>query len=415
MSRLASLLSLLALPLAARADGALGDLANVSCAAALCSLSAFASGGAGATVPLRLAFFAPQVVRYWLQLDGNFSDNGFADDVLVGTPQPVTLALRDAGAYYEVTQTQSPAPSPLVSVQLLKSPLQLTVLVDGRAVAQEAAPLAWNDTASWQTLTRDATHLASNLSAEYFYGGGMQDESWSHRDTSITIAVDYNWAEGGHPNSVPFYVSTAGYGVLRNTWQPGVYDFGSPVVTVHSEGNRFDAFFVLAAPGDIKSLLGLYTMLTGPPFLPPIYAMFLGDSDCYHNDRHGNSTQVAIGVANLYEQYDIPRGWMLINDGYGCGYGEGDAVFPNNLTDLTYVVAELHKVGLYTGLWTSTGMPYIKSEVGVAGTRIAKTDVGWIGNGYRECHRHQPQTEACGTHTLTVKRNRTTRPSTRAN
>ena len=57
--------------------------------------------------------------------------------------------------------------------------------------------------------------------------------------------------------------------------------------------------------------------------------------------------------------------------------------FPNNLTDLTSVVAELHELGMYTGLWTSTGMPNIKAEVGTAGTRVCKTDVGWIGAGYK--------------------------------
>ena len=38
---------------------------------------------------------------------------------------------------------------------------------------------------------------------------------------------------------------------------------------------------------------------------------------------------------------------------------------------------------MYTGLWTSTGMPNIKAEVGTAGTRVCKTDVGWIGAGYK--------------------------------
>ena len=57
--------------------------------------------------------------------------------------------------------------------------------------------------------------------------------------------------------------------------------------------------------------------------------------------------------------------------------------FPNNLTDLTLVVARLHELGFYTGLWTSTGMPHIAQEVGIAGTRICKTDVGWIGAGYK--------------------------------
>jgi alpha-glucosidase len=137
------------------------------------------------------------------------------------------------------------------------------------------------------------------------------------------------------------------------------------------------------ARGPLKALLGIYTRLTGPPFLPPLYGLFLGDSDCYHNDRHGNSTRVALAVAAQYRDYDMPRGWMLPNDGYGCGYGEGPAVFPANLTDLTYVVARLHDLGFYTGLWTSTGMPHIADEVGVAGTRVCKTDVGWIGDGYK--------------------------------
>ena len=79
----------------------------------------------------------------------------------------------------------------------------------------------------------------------------------------------------------------------------------------------------------------------------------------------------------------MPGGWLLPNDGYGCGYGQkSDNPFPHNLTVLTSVVAQLHEVGFTTGLWTSTGMPYIADEVGVAGTRICKTDVGWIGAGY---------------------------------
>ena len=47
------------------------------------------------------------------------------------------------------------------------------------------------------------------------------------------------------------------------------------------------------------------------------------------------------------------------------------------------MVSELHKRGFYTGLWTSTGMPNIQKEVGTAGTRVCKTDVGWIGAGYK--------------------------------
>ena len=159
--------------------------------------------------------------------------------------------------------------------------------------------------------------------------------------------------DGGHPNPAPWYISSAGYGCLRNTWAPGEYSFRNPLVTAHNESHRFDALFLLAGRGrSIKTLLGLFTELTGPPFLPPMYGLFLGDSDCYHNDRHGNSTQVAVEIARLYRKFDMPAGWMLPNDGYGCGYGEGPTPFPSNLTDLTLVVAQLHEQGFFTGLYS---------------------------------------------------------------
>jgi len=40
-------------------------------------------------------------------------------------------------------------------------------------------------------------------------------------------------------------------------------------------------FTFVAAPHDFKSLLGGYTFISGPPYMPPIYALGLGDSDCY--------------------------------------------------------------------------------------------------------------------------------------
>ena len=61
-------------------------------------------------------------------------------------------------------------------------------------------------------------------------------------------------------------------------------------------------------------------------------------------------------MADAYRTHNMPGGWILPNDGYGCGYGEGPAQFPLNFTDLDFVVAELHKRGFYTGLWSSTGL-----------------------------------------------------------
>eukprot|EP00729_Bicosta_minor_P031421 gene31421-21248_t len=61
--------------------------------------------------------------------------------------------------------------------------------------------------------------------------------------------------------------------------------------------------------------------------MTPIYGLGLGDSDCYHNGRHGNSTQVVLAVAEEYRKQNMPGSWFLPNDGYGCGYGEDAETF----------------------------------------------------------------------------------------
>ena len=197
----------------------------------------------------------------------------------------------------------------------------------------------------------------------------MQNGRFSHRDQTIKVAVSYDWDEGGHPNSVPFYVSTAGYGVLRNTFAPGSYSFTTPVLTSHEE-QRFDAYYFV---GDLKHVIDRYTELTGRPFMPPIYGLEMGDADCYlHSPRHGEiHTADALKVADEYLRHQIPLGWMLVNDGYGCGY-----------EFLDQVAAGLDARNMQLGLWTSTGLGSHAAEV-AAGVRVRKLDIGWVGPGYR--------------------------------
>jgi len=248
----------------------LATLLNMSCGGSVCSLTARASDGG--VVPLRLSFYTPSIVRWWLAIDGNFSDIGAAADLLVVPPQGVACTALDQGEYYEVSQV----PPSSVKVHVQKAPVLLTILVDGQVVVQESSPTSWNSTSTWQSLFRDVAPFPQNLTSEYFFGGGMQNGRFSHRDQRISIGVSYNWDDGGNPNSAPWFVSSAGYGLLRNTWAPGEYDFVSPVTLTHNDSNRLDSFFMVTGPISIKKILGLYTQLTGPPFLPPLYGLFLG-------------------------------------------------------------------------------------------------------------------------------------------
>ncbi|EGD73371.1 hypothetical protein PTSG_13219, partial [Salpingoeca rosetta] len=227
-----------------------------------------------------------------------------------------------------------------VIITINKNPILFTVLnaTSGAVLFAEREPLLWNTTSTRQSLLRGAR--------EHFYGGGMQNGYFSHRGAEVLIQEGGGWKNGGRPNPVPFYMSTNGYGVLRNTYAPGQYNFLDNATYSHDEA-QFDGFYVV---GGLKRILDLYTQATGRPFLPPIWGLTLGDSDCY-NQKNRTTTDI-IAVAKNYSAYDIPGGWMIPNDGYGCGY-----------TRLAYVISQLHDLGKYTALWTSTGLANATWEI----------------------------------------------------
>ncbi|MCX5383414.1 NPCBM/NEW2 domain-containing protein [Streptomyces sp. NBC_00083] len=304
----------------------------------------------------RVSFVAADTFRIQLAPDGTFTDPT-GSDIVLPQGKPPAARWKDRGDRYELSTDK-------VTLRAFKSPLRFALYkADGTQLWAETKPLSWTKDTTTQTLSRGAT--------EQFYGGGMQNGrgNTSHRDQRIEVGVDDNWNDGGHPNSVPFYLSTAGYGVFRNTYAPNTYDFGQPV-TASAKEQRFDAYYFA---GDAKQVIGDYTQLTGKPFLPPVYGLEPGDSDCYlHNANRGERhTLDALKIADAYKTNDMPNGWMLVNDGYGCGY--------ENLPETS---AGLQKDSMHMGLWTEDGLDKLADQV-KAGQRVAKLDVAWVGDGYK--------------------------------
>lgn len=290
---------------------------------------------------------------------------------------------------------------------------------DGTIVWEEAAPLKYKNGSTYQTLKTDAN--------EYFFGGGTQNGRFSHKGNTIKVATTNTWVDKSVTSPNPFYWSTDGYGVVRNTWKPGEYDFASSsadtIKTTHNE-KRFDAYyFVDDTP---VAILGDYYELTGKPAELPEYAAYLGHLNCYNRDfwtevsegtsgavklgdkwykesqsySDGSVKETLLGESNATAQqiiedhkaYDMPLGWFLPNDGYGCGYGQttslaGDIANLEAFSD--YAIAN----GIQTGLWTQSnlwpadssnpqkGERDIYKEV-EAGVHSVKTDVAWVGAGY---------------------------------
>ncbi|XAS67443.1 NPCBM/NEW2 domain-containing protein [Micrococcaceae bacterium Sec5.7] len=263
-----------------------------------------------------------------------------------------------------------------VSLEINKATTQFRLLrADGSLVFAESAPITFG--------SRSATQHLQHQDGEQFIGGGMQNGRSVHTGALINIARNFDWDDDGYPNAVPYYMSSNGYGVLRDTFARGSYDFGGQSTTTHEE-KRFDAYYFV---GDYKQSLNAYTTLTGRPLMPPVYALEYGDADCYNRSNPGYSssgygdpdgakqkTPDAIKTAQKFVDNDMPAGWMLVNDGYGCEYQQ----LPETVSNIG------EQTDLKVGLWTQRSLTNQEYEVGEAGVRMRKLDVAWVGQGYRQ-------------------------------
>jgi alpha-glucosidase (family GH31 glycosyl hydrolase) len=305
---------------------------------------------------VRVIFYKDEMFRIWLAPTGNFS-NPAGSNIVVSYDFPlISIYWSDEDTYYKISTSE-------LVLRAYKNPLKFALYQSDNTTE------IWSESYGLDYGTRTFQYLETDEN-EYFFGGGMQNGYFSHKGTKIKISKETeHWDNGAVPNPVPFYMSTKGYGAFRNTFTPGSYDFreNDYTQTAHQE-NRFDCFYFYGP--SLKEILNSYTELTGRPSLIPRWGLELGDADCYN--LNGQTTMDVVElVADPYRENDLPGGWILPNDGYGCGY-----------TDLPDVVSELHDRGFWTGLWTEDGVSQIAWEVGTAGTRACKLDVAWVGSGY---------------------------------
>lgn len=316
----------------------------------------------------KLQLIRNDIFRILMAYDGTFTNPAGNDIIIHQSKDPIQSNYSDEGAYYLLK-------TPEMAVRMYKSPLKFALY------KSDNQSLIWEEVQGI-TYGKQTVQYLKRGEKEQFFGGGMQNGRFSHRDKTIKMTIDYNWEDGGNPNPETFYMSTNGYGAVRNTFATGAYTFTDTIKLVHDE-SRFDCYYFVG--NSLKESLNDYTDLTGKPFLMPRWALSMGDANCYNRGAKAGNTigstttgfdgltpSVIPLIADKYIENNMPRGWILPNDGYGCGY-----------TDLDYVVKELKKRGFYTGLWTENGVEKMAREVGEYGSRLAKLDVAWVGPGFK--------------------------------
>lgn len=325
---------------------------------------------------LQIELLKPDVFRLQATDGQSFSGAGdkAASIVLPQTYAPVQYQWTDQGDHQLLTTSA-------MALRVYKKPLTIALYkADNKTLLfKELQPVEISKENSFQTLSSSAD--------ERIFGGGQQNGAFEFKGKTMEISYSGGWEEGDRPSPAPFFMSSKGYGVLRNSWANGSYDFRSnDYMNLSHQEQRFDGYYFV---GDsIQQVLGAYTELTGRAKLIPRWAFEYGDADCYNDGDNvkkpgtvpsgwsdgptGTTPDVIDSVAKKYREHDMPGGWILPNDGYGCGY-----------TDLPKVVAGLAKYGFRTGLWTENGVDKIAWEVGTAGSRAQKLDVAWTGQGYQ--------------------------------
>lgn len=170
-----------------------------------------------------------------------------------------------------------------VAVAWEKSSAKMKIQLHGQTVMAETKPLTIAEQTTVQTLVRQEN--------EHFFGGGTQNGRFVHTGKKIQIVNESAWTDNGVASPNPFYYTTAGYGVLRNTFAEGCYDFGEEnekVVTAMHRENKFSAYYFLSDGENgsrmTQELLRAYFKVTGNPILLPEYGFYEGHLNCYNRD-----------------------------------------------------------------------------------------------------------------------------------
>jgi alpha-glucosidase (family GH31 glycosyl hydrolase) len=283
-----------------------------------------------------LQFYGPDVLRVRASLDGAFPESltvrwGF---VRASGP-PVAVRTRRAG---EALIVETPA----LRTQVALDDFRLTVADRaGRVFFSESAPVAANSPAG-------AVQRVALAPGERFYGLGFQRKALDLRGQKL------QWWRAFRSNeaTVPFFLSSRGYGYYSNNTYRHVFDFtGADSFTIANDGGRQD-YFVLPGPS-FRHILDRYTWLTGRPMLAPRWALGVGYQSRYLEEQAG-----VLATARGFRREDLPLDWIGLEPGWeDVPYAMKWNWSPKRFPDPDSMIRDLAALGVKMGLWESGEAP----------------------------------------------------------
>ena len=216
----------------------------------------------------------------------------------------------------------------------------LQILRGGRLILDEVKPM--------EMTAEQTTLFLARHGNEAFFGGGTQNGRFVHTGKQLNIVNESAWMDGGVASPNPFCYTTGGYGILRNTFSDGFYDFGcadaSLVQTTHKEP-QFDAYFFVTSETDgrlvVQDLLRKYFAVTGNPLLLPEYGFYEGHLNCYNRDSWSEEKGGKEWNVKGTEKFDAP-GVSRFESGMATGYHLEEGMHSESLNGEMPTVATDH-------------------------------------------------------------------------
>ncbi len=285
---------------------------------------------------VRLQALTGDILRVRTAADGKFGDSltirwGFVRDEW--PPVPVRTA---------TTRDEVRMETASLTVRTNLRPFRLKVLDRaGRVVFEESRPLETPAAGA-------AVQHVVMAPDEHFYGLGFQRMALDVRGRKLQWWRAFRSSEA----TVPFFLSSRGYGYYSNNTYRHVFDFmGADTYTVTADGGQQD-YYIFYGPA-YRHILDHYTALTGRPMLAPRWALGLGYQSRYFEDQQG-----VLRTATGFRHEDLPIDWIGLEPGweavpYSMKWEWSKQRFP----DPDRMIRDLGALGIKMGLWESGDAP----------------------------------------------------------
>ena len=202
---------------------------------------------------------------------------------------------------------------------------------------------------------------------EKILGCGESFTALDKRGQKVVLWTDdSNGVEtGGMYKPIPFFMSSAGYGMFMHTTAPVTCDFGrafSGLNSLQLGDDQLDLFVFLGSPAEI---LDEYTKLTGKSPMPPLWSFGLWMSRCTYK-----AEDEVREIAGRLRKENIPCDVLHLDTGWfetdwRCDYQFSKTRFK----DPRKMIADLKDDGYHVSLWQ---LPYFVPKNDLFGEIVSK-------------------------------------------